>query len=340
MLRASGCDGLGPTDCHGAGRTPHGDERYTGNVLRTDALDQIEGVRKGRSLSKALVGHSNLPKNHMTSQATANLLKAPVRPLARQWRKLMARHDERSRRMERWSQQRLRWANADSAACLNQALPGNVAVTSSQVADLFEELSSYTPLRDSVEQHKETIGKDWAAKRSGVVVSAILFNYAALRLLRPSVVIETGCSTGWTSALMLLALHRNQHGHLHSIDLRPVSGRRSMDWTMPEALEPGFLVPHELRDRWTLTLGDARVELPKLLQQLGHVDTFYHDSDHTYEHMMWEYTTVWPHLAPSGLLISDDIGWNTAAWDLAVAIGKNVTIHQSNPNFGVIAKGG
>ncbi|MCH7553841.1 MAG: hypothetical protein IIC82_07585 [Chloroflexi bacterium] len=116
-------------------------------------------------MSKALVGHSSLPKNHMTSHSTANLLKAPVR--------LMARHDERSRRMERWSQQRLRWANADSAACLNQVLPGNVAVTSSQVADLFEELSSYTPLRDSVEQHKETIGKDWAAKRSGVVVSAI-----------------------------------------------------------------------------------------------------------------------------------------------------------------------
>ncbi|MER3421200.1 MAG: hypothetical protein C4290_12070 [Chloroflexota bacterium] len=100
----------------------------------------------------------------------------------------------------------------------------------------------------------------------------------------------------------------------------------------------GFLVPPALRPRWTLILGDARDELPPLLRRLGTIDVFFHDSDHRYAHMMWEYTTVWPHLAAGGLLISDDISFHTALWDFAAGVGAPVVIHRANANVGAIVR--
>ena len=107
---------------------------------------------------------------------------------------------------------------------------------------------------------------------------------------------------------------------------------------MPEDLQVGFLVPPELRGRWALTLGNVRTELIPLLERIGSVDLFCHDSDHTYIHMMWEYASVWPYLSSHGLLVSDDIGWNTAFWDFATAVDRPFTIHNSNTNFGALSK--
>lgn len=74
--------------------------------------------------------------------------------------------------------------------------------------------------------------------------------------------------------------------------------------------EPGndFFVRPAHRQHWQLIVGDSRVELPQLLQRLGEIDLFHHDSLHTYEHMMWEYQTAFEHLSPSGALSSDDVG--------------------------------
>ena len=59
------------------------------------------------------------------------------------------------------------------------------------------------------------------------------------------------------------------------------------------------------------------MELPKLLKELGTIDVFLHDSLHTYEHMMFEYTQAWRHLRVSGILMSDDVneGWSLAFID-------------------------
>jgi hypothetical protein len=48
-----------------------------------------------------------------------------------------------------------------------------------------------------------------------------------------------------------------------------------------------------------------------LVRRLPRVDVFFHDDLHTPEHMKWEYDLVWSHLAPGGVLISDDdnYGW-------------------------------
>ena len=62
---------------------------------------------------------------------------------------------------------------------------------------------------------------------------------------------------------------------------------------------------------------DARDLLPRLLNRLGKIGIFIHDSLHTYDHMMWEFETAYPHLLYGGLLISDDALWNNSFYDFA-----------------------
>ena len=38
---------------------------------------------------------------------------------------------------------------------------------------------------------------------------------------------------------------------------------------------------------------------------LNSLDVFLHDSKHTYEHMTWEYKTIWPYLNSNGVWIAD-----------------------------------
>jgi len=75
-------------------------------------------------------------------------------------------------------------------------------------------------------------------------------------------------------------------------------------------------IPSELKSRQKIILGDSRIELPILLNKLGTVDVYLHDSLHTYEHMVFEYTEAWNHLVKGGLLLSDDVaGWPSAFID-------------------------
>ena len=63
----------------------------------------------------------------------------------------------------------------------------------------------------------------------------------------------------------------------------------------------GVLVPEYRKHRWTLILGDAKKELPIALKELNKISIFFHDSLHTYEHMMFEYLIAWPYMTKGGL---------------------------------------
>jgi len=52
--------------------------------------------------------------------------------------------------------------------------------------------------------------------------------------------------------------------------------------------------------------------LEPLLNTIGKIDCFIHDSLHTYEHMMFEFRTAWQHLIAGGLFLSHDVGANDA----------------------------
>lgn len=144
--------------------------------------------------------------------------------------------------------------------------------------------------------------------------------YCAVRALRPAVVLETGVSHGMSSWLILNALHKNAHGQLYSIDLP--NRDTNVNYNFDKQANTGWVVPESLRNRWELHLGSSRELLPGLLQKLGHVDIFFHDSEHSYDNMFFEFNETWPFLNPSGIVISDDVHKNAAFNDFVAQ--KNI----------------
>src|SRR5882762_7352806 len=149
----------------------------------------------------------------------------------------------------------------------------------------------------------------------------VLIQYAIVRALKPEIMVETGVANGVSSAHVLLALHKNQRGTLHSVEIGDST-------YLPAGREPGWVVPDWLRGRWRFHLGDARQMLPRLIRDLPPLDLFTHDNLHTYEHMKFEFEAAFPFLRPGGILIADDALWNEAFWDFVRA--------QSAPNAQIL----
>lgn len=100
-----------------------------------------------------------------------------------------------------------------------------------------------------------------------------------------------------------------------------------------------YLVPEGLRQRWTLIIGYSQVQLPRLLGALGFCDIFIHDDLHTYDNMSSQYNLVWPYLSERGILVSDNVGLNSALSDF---VSRNAISHivikdkhRRNTLFGV-----
>lgn len=160
---------------------------------------------------------------------------------------------------------------------------------------------------------------------------ALEWLYSTVKTREPEVVVETGVCNGASTHVILSALNENGSGHLYSIDYPYYSDESLEDFrektfedyggaAIPSDKEPGWIVPSNLRTRWSLIEGKSQDELPDLLRKLESVDLFIHDSEHSYDCMIFEYSTVWPSISEGGLLISDDIEWNTAFADFSKKI--------------------
>jgi predicted O-methyltransferase YrrM len=148
------------------------------------------------------------------------------------------------------------------------------------------------------------------------------FLYSIVRAYSPSLVVETGVLYGHSSAAILAALEDNGAGRLTSTDLpceehqNIMVGRQHVQVGLSSnELSIGCAIPMDLRSRWNLVLGNSLKLLPKILGETGDVSIFIHDSLHTYDHMMAEFSFGYDALEPGGLLISDDIGYNLAWQD-------------------------
>ena len=62
-----------------------------------------------------------------------------------------------------------------------------------------------------------------------------------------------------------------------------------------------------MRGNWELLDGSTLELLPGLLERLGAIDFFVHDSEHSYECMSFEYEAAIKSLRPGGVLMSHDI---------------------------------
>lgn len=132
--------------------------------------------------------------------------------------------------------------------------------------------------------------------------------YILVRILKPEIVVETGVASGKSSAFILQALYENKDGFLYSVDLPMHFGDENLPYEgfnafLPNGKESGWLIPDYLKQLWNLKVGKSREKLPGLLDELGKIDVFLHDSAHIYETMFWEYETVWPHINRGGGIV-------------------------------------
>ena len=161
--------------------------------------------------------------------------------------------------------------------------------------------------------------------------------YFLVRLKKPTVVIETGVERGASSLFILQALEDNDNGMLYSIDLPNTSymspdGNKLQGNTKHET--SGICVPDSLHTRWSLTLGNSKIELPRLLEKLTEVDIFVRDDEHTFDFMIWEFEQVFPYLRNDGVIISDNVDINDAMKVFSEKTkSKKVFLRRDRRNF-------
>ena len=184
-----------------------------------------------------------------------------------------------------------------------------------------------------VERYLADMGRKYGAHyvAGWVTMTDAQYLYWVVRRLKPKVIVQAGVSNGLSTAFMMLALAKNgPEGKLYAIDLPAVFDENDPAWTqagtvygvaIPAGKSSGWLVPDLYRDRCEVTAGDAKDLLPKLMDRLDRIDLFFHDSDHSYAHMMFEYEQAMRKLAAGGVILADDISWNASLWDYADAHG-------------------
>lgn len=143
--------------------------------------------------------------------------------------------------------------------------------------------------------------------------------YYVIRVVHPARVVETGVANGVSSRVILEALEKNAFGTLFSIDLP----NKDPSALVPRGRETGWLIPKCLKPRWHLLTGKSGEILPGLLAQIQPIEIFYHDSEHSYRNMTFEFSSAWSSLRKGGLLVSDNTDLNTAFQDFCARIGCN-----------------
>lgn len=126
--------------------------------------------------------------------------------------------------------------------------------------------------------------------------------YAICRIMRPSIVVETGTRYGVGSSMVLRALDQASHGALYSCD--PLhSGQNASMAAMRDT--HGF----SSFDRFTFLSGTSAEVLPRLVTLKGPWDLFVHDSDHSASNMNWELEYALSNVRKSGMIVCDDWDW-------------------------------
>lgn len=117
---------------------------------------------------------------------------------------------------------------------------------------------------------------------------------------KPEGVIETGVAHGVSSRVVLEGLNLNDRGHLWSIDIaNPIN--HSVHGTT------GIAVTDECRPRWTYVEGESGKVMPPLVEKVGKVDLFIHDSLHTFKNTLFEMEQAASVMPKGGVMLIDDI---------------------------------
>ncbi len=189
-----------------------------------------------------------------------------------------------------------------------------LAVPSHDVQQLLGEAGTFVEVDGEIHDRLRSGGRSNYAQ-----FRAPLELYALVRALRPEHVVETGVSSGVSSAHLLLALRKNRRGTLHSIDAptpqRAIQlGRGESHVAVPPGRSSGWAIPPTLRRGWDLRIGRSERLLPDLVGELPSIGLFLHDSLHTSTHLTFELETVRPKLTTGAVVLADNTVWTGQAF--------------------------
>ena len=186
-----------------------------------------------------------------------------------------------------------------------------------RVRGYFAELESDDRLRAHIERESA------ASARRGLADTAARYGrrlgwYAMIRARAPGLVVETGTDKGLGTSVMASALLHNaddaRPGRLLSIDVNP---------------DAGYLVD---RAPWSRVVERVTDDSLRALPRIdAPVDVFLHDSDHAARHEAAELDAVEPHMAPAGLLLSDNATVTNVLAEHAEATGRRFLAFRETP---------
>jgi hypothetical protein len=218
----------------------------------------------------------------------------------------VARHDPRARPNYRWLSQ----------------LTGE---TERELRTTIGEVGAFTEWEEQIHMTQVAGGRAFYAD-----IRAPFELFALTRRLKPKHIVETGVSSGVSSAHFLMGVRRNRSGRLHSIDFPSVQktaelGANEASTKIPPGRSSGWAIPRPLRANWDLRLGMSQDLLPPLVKELPEIGLFLHDSLHTPAHLTFELSTIEPKLAPGAVVLADNTKWTGQAFpQFAKKLGAKV----------------
>jgi hypothetical protein len=175
--------------------------------------------------------------------------------------------------------------------------------TAERAERAVNEVISYSESIEELSKNIESTGRSYYAQ-----FPAPLDLFALVRLSRPQNLIESGVASGVSSTFLLLGIKANSAGTLHSIDF-PVfrkGSRGNQSWAIPQGMSSGWAVPTKLRSRWDLRQGRSEDLLRPLLEEIGTLDLYCHDSPVGIRHFEFEMESIRKHLKPGSLVVADN----------------------------------
>ena len=150
--------------------------------------------------------------------------------------------------------------------------------------------------------------------------------YTLVKSVDPSIVVETGVGPGVSTTAILSAISKN--ALLISIDPDIPYGKGDR--------EIGFVIPDELKSNFKFVKGTSAEKMREVLENIGELDIFFHDSDHTYNNIMFELNSIWPKLSRDYIILVDNYDWTPAPMDFARE--KNLTLYNPADDLAIISK--
>lgn len=276
-------------------------------------------VRSGSSALTTLCAGAAMPDSARPAALTARLAR------------LLPRAGSASQSVGRRLQQLLEWlpGSKEDTNYTYDLTPLNLAhlaaavsvVTSRPVADIRAYIDEPGADPDLASHYANAIAglrPDLAAVADPIARwSRRLGWYAAVRALKPRLVVETGVDKGHGALILCAALRRNAaEGH---------NGRYVGTDINPNA---GYLLKGPYAAHGGLMIGDSIASLRRLTQP---IDVFINDSDHSADYEYAEYQTVAPRLHAGSVVIGDNSHVTDKLPRFAAETGRRFLFFREDP---------